>query len=181
MANAEPGAFTFGLTGGMAMPRSDFSDGFNTGFNGGVFGDYWIGNSFGLGADVMYNRMSAKDEYESSQLVDKITAEVMQFGGHVKLLFAGQGAPVSPWLQAGVASYNMKVKVDDVLGSAESSSSDMGFNGGAGLNFWSSSSMGLGVGGMYHHITTEDKATQYITAGLNLTFSTTGTSSMGGR
>jgi len=180
MAHAAPG-MTFGLTGGAAMPMGDFSDGFNTGFNGGVYGDWWINNQFAIGADVLYNQMSGKDEFETALGVDKITGTFIQFGGHVKWMFPMEGSSIAPWLQGGVAAYNGKVEVEGSGVSADDSSTDMGINVGAGLGFWSSPSMSVGVLGLFHNVMTEDESTQYINLGLNLTFSTTGTSSMGAK
>jgi hypothetical protein len=179
-AHAESGAMTFGLAGGLAMPMGDFGDGFKTGFGGGVFGDYWVTSNVGIGADIMFNQMGGKDEFESALGVDKITGTLMQFGGHVKYAFAS-GSSISPWIQGGLAAYNGRTKVEDGGLSSENTSTDLGLNVGGGLNFWSSPTMSLGAAATFHDVMTDPDAEQLFNLGLHLTFSTTGTSTMGGR
>jgi Outer membrane protein beta-barrel domain len=172
MAHAE-GTMSFGLNGGVAMPMGDFGDAFKLGFAGGVYGDYWMNSKVAIGADVMYNRFTGDEDVFGSG--SDITFSDIQFGGHLKYKFPMEGSSMAPWLQGGVAAYNGKADGSGVDGD---SSTDFGFNVGAGLGFWSNPSMGLGVVGLFHDVMTEGESTQYINVGLNLTFSTTGSTSM---
>lgn len=172
MANAAAGGMTFGLNAGVAMPMGDFGDFAKLGFGGGVYGDYWVSNAFGIGADIMYNRFSGDEDVTGPD----VSFTDIQFGGHLKYAFPMEGSSFAPWLQAGFAAYNGKV--DGVTG-GDDSSTDMGFNVGAGLGFWSSPTMSMGVLGLFHNVMTDPDSQQYINVGLNLTFSTTGTSTMG--
>lgn len=177
---ANAGTFTFGLTAGASLPMGDYGDVAKTGWDGGVFGDYWVTNQFGIGADVVYN--SSKFDADGTPLEDE-SVNMIQMGGHLKWMFPMTGSAMAPWLQAGAGAYNVGSSVE-----GSDSETKFGFNLGAGLNFWGNDMMSLGLAGTYHNVMDamtdsdgDETSASYINVGLNLTFSTTGTSSMGSK
>jgi hypothetical protein len=173
----EKGEMTFGLTGGMAMPMGDFGDVAKAGFGGGVFGDYWLTPAIALGVDGAYNRfgldedlVSALEAFSGESVDGNFT--FMQFGAHAKYLFPMKDAPVAPWVSAGAGMYNMKAKLEVGSESGDDTESKIGLNGAVGLDFKATPAVKVGVVGTFHHIMTDDEATQYFTVGLTLGFST---------
>src|SRR5437870_10434920 len=59
---AHAGNMTFGLNGGVSSPTGDYSDNAKLGFNGGVYGDYWLKDNYAFGIDINGNFLSAKDD-----------------------------------------------------------------------------------------------------------------------
>lgn len=177
-AQAE-GTMTFGLGGGVTLPMGDFGDAAKLGFNGGVYGDYWLKPNYAFGVDITGNMLSAKDDILDAIKVFYPNADVkytlISFGVHGKWAPAMENSSVSPWITYGVAMYNFKSKIEDAgPATGEDSDSKVGFNGGGGLDFSGNASMKPGVDVKYHYVMTDNKATTYLTAGVHVTFSTNG-------
>lgn len=166
---AAKGDITFGLTGGMAMPMGDFADFFKMGFGGGVYGDYAVAEQFLVGVDGMYNQFSA-DEDVFGDL--DVTFSMINFGAHGKWLPPVKDSPMAPYISVGVGMYNGKIKMEDEA--EEESESKIGINGGAGVDFKVNPQFTVGVGGAFHHVMTDEEATQFFTVGVNIGFMTTG-------
>ena len=174
------GTMTFGVGGGVTMPMGDFSDFTKLGFNGGVYGDYWLKDNYAFGVDITGNFLSAKDDYKTALSTPaypdpSFKETLISFGVHGKWVAAMKDASVSPWVTYGVAMYNLKAKLEDA-GPANGDVSDnkFGFNGGGGLDFKGNASMKPGVDVKYNYVMTDNKATSYLTAGVHVTFSTNG-------
>lgn len=172
---------TFGVGGGVSMPMGDFADFAKLGFNGGVYGDYWIKDNYAFGVDITGNFFSGKqdlvDALTSTAFPDpSVKATLIGFGVHGLWNVPMQDSPVSPWITYGAGLYNISTKVEDagVLANFDNSESKFGFNGGAGLNFKGSASMTPGINVKYHYVMTDNKATNYLTAGVQVTFKTSG-------
>lgn len=175
------GTMTFGVGGGVTSPLGDFSKVTKLGFNGGVYGDYWLKPNYAFGVDITGNFLSAKDDFKnalkSTQYPDPSFKEtVISFGVHGKWVASMKDASVSPWLTYGVAMYNAKAKITDAgpFLNGDNSVNKFGFNGGGGLDFKGNASMKPGVDVKYNYIMTDNKATSYLTAGVHVTFSTNG-------
>ena len=178
---ASAGTMTFGLGGGVTKPIGDFADFAKLGFNGGVYGDYWLKDNYAFGVDLTGNFLKGKSDFvdalTSTTYPDpSVKATLISFGAHGKWAPPMEDASVSPWITYGVALYNISTKIEDAGPSAniDNSDSKFGFNGGGGLDFKGNDSMKPGVDVKYHYVMTDDKATSYITAGVHVTFSTTG-------
>jgi opacity protein-like surface antigen len=153
---AHAGTYSFGLKGGVAIPTGDLGDAFNAAPAGGVFADYWMSPQMGFGADIAGDFFKNSDFPDPNPLVlttHDETFDVIQFGVHGMYGFGAQGASLSPFIQYGIAMYNLKSEVKDF--NAKDTSTKFGFNGGLGLNFGGSETMKIGVGAEYHYITTE--------------------------
>lgn len=191
---AHAGNMTFGLNGGVSSPTGDYSDGTKLGFNGGVYGDYWLKENYAFGIDINGNFLSAKDDVitslKSPSYPDpKATSTIMSFGAHGLLaLPMGSDAPIHPWLTYGAGLYHVQSKVTDAGPTLDGDESvnKFGFNGGLGADFKAGSSAKIGGDVKYHYImdafevpatptsAAEKKAANYITAGLHVTFTTNG-------
>src|SRR2546423_13463564 len=93
---------------------------------------------------------------------------------------------MSPWLTVGTGLYHISSKITDA-GPANSTDSvnKWGLHGGVGLDWKAGETMKFGVHGVYHYVTdafestnasggTDKKGASYVTAGINLTFMTSG-------
>ena len=185
-------AFTFGLTGGAAIPMGDYGDAYKVGFEGGVMGDWWVSPQYALGIDVVGNFHNAKDDLNDyyTALSDALggtsdvtlKGTVIQFTAHAKWKFAMEGSTTAPYIQAGLGGYNAHSKLEGgVFDGDTSSDTKFGFNVGAGVDFMATPSMGFGVAGNWHNITDaftdssgEKKSAQYVQVGAVLTFTTNG-------
>jgi len=179
---AHAGPITFGLGGGIASPTGDFGDFAKLGFNGNVYADYWVSPMFAIGADVDGSFFSGKDDVKDGLKAafpafpdPKVSANIIGGGIHGKYAFAMEGA-VHPYLEAGVGMYNVAAKIEDSdpLVNIDDSETDFGFHGGIGADFKGSESMKWGIDAKYWNVST-DPSSSFFTAGLHLTFSTTGT------
>lgn len=190
------GNLGYGLTGGAAVPTGDFSDGFDTGFNFGGYGEFWFNDQGAIGIDVAYNRHSAKDETnnlfnalrESRSLAEgattadadlEVTASSLQVGVHGKWAPPAQ-AVVRPYVQVGLGVYSGRLDwegslvADGVTSEVDGgeSESDLGVNVGAGMLFEVSPSMSIGVTGAFHNVFSEDDFTQFFVIGAQAHFMT---------
>ncbi len=134
--------FSFGISGGAAIPMSDLSNGSSNGFTG-VNTGYNVTGSVALGfpvipfsvrADVAYNSFGTKNvqvaanansaSYNADARVVGVTANaVLPIPLPVPIL--------SPYLIGGVGAYN--VRLTPFAGAANSSQTNRGFNLGAGV------------------------------------------------
>ncbi len=178
---AHAGDMTFGLNGGVAVPMGDFGDAFKLGFGGGVYADYWIKPTYAFGADINGSFFSAKDDQLDALKTafpaypdPSAKANLINFGVHGLWAPSMEGASMKPYITYGVGMYHIASKIEDSDPSVnfDDSENKIGINGGAGVDFAASEMMTVGVGAKFHHVLTEDEATQFITVGLNVTFKT---------
>jgi opacity protein-like surface antigen len=81
----------------------------------------------------------------------------LQYTAHAKVAIPTAGDQVVPWMQFGLGSYALELKVDtDLLGSDSDSETCLGFNLGAGVDFAVSPRVRLGGGVAYHRIQSDD-------------------------
>lgn len=185
-APARAGTFGLGLTGGVAIPSGDFSDAFQTGFNGSAYAEYWFNDQGAVGFDLGYSRHDAKDELNnilntateiglllsgattaSSNL--EVSASFFLAGLHAKWAPPSARA-IAPYLQGGFGIYSVRTAIEGdiradgvIVGVDESDSqSDFGLNVGTGVLFKASPTVSIGVGAAFHNVFTEGKSTQFF-------------------
>jgi opacity protein-like surface antigen len=174
---AHAGTMTFGLNGDAAIPMGDFGDAFKVGFGGGVYGDYWIKDDYAFGIDVNGDFFRAKDDLETALTVGgdkpKITSDLIGFNVH------GVWSPkmqsgIQPWVTYGVGLSRISTKVKYAAGEGKDDVNKVGFNVGVGADWKAGTSMKIGPQVKYNYVATEGSSTTYVTAGLHLTFMTSG-------
>jgi opacity protein-like surface antigen len=169
------GNWTFGIQGGASMPTGDYGQVASTGWNFGGMADYWMNSQWGLGGDVAYHANNASKEINDGlALIDpgsEMKFSTMQFGAHATYLIPTQGGTMSPYLQGGVGSYNIKTKIDGgTLLTGEATESKFGFNMGAGVDFRATPTVNLGVNGTYHYISADPSALNWFGIEGRVTF-----------
>ena len=175
--------FSFGVQGGGAIPLGTFGDGYQSGFSMGADADLWFVPNVALGLDVLYSRHDAKAGNATGQ--QNVT--IFPVGGHLKLAFSPEAALVTPWVQVGAGAYSIRAKDQDIFGEVVTTTTRFGMNVGAGIDLRASPSVSVGAVGAFHVIPdalesdTGTNAASYVTLGLHLTFTTAGTSTIGGR
>ena len=181
---ANAGNMTFGLGGGVSSPTGDLSDGYKMGFNGGVYGDYWIKPDYAFGVDITGNFLSAKDDIitalKTTAYPDpKLKTTLINFGAHGIWAIPMKDAPAQPYITYGAGIYNFSTKLTGTAVESTDSQSKFGFNGGVGVDMKAGEMMKAGVDFKYHYIMdaiqstgTSKKAANYFTAGVHLTFKT---------
>ena len=124
---------SFGVSGGLSLPTGDFGDAYHSGFNvsGHVYYVPATMPNLSLRGDVTYDRFGGKDDVFNR---DNATFRSLGFIGNAMyaLGMGGEGS-VRPYVIAGLGFYNG----DTDLGETDEtdSSTDFGFNAGAGINF----------------------------------------------
>lgn len=172
---AHAGSWSLGLNGGMAKPTGDFGDAAATGWNVGVGMTNMINSNWGIGADLGFHSWGGSDDYNNALQVlsgdpsMEGSFSALQATGAVSYHFPTNGN-VHPYLKGGLGMYNLKAKVESSSGDADDSSSELGFNFGAGMNFATQGTMQWGFSGLYHSIQTEGQSTNMFTVGMNVNF-----------
>jgi hypothetical protein len=125
--------FSFGVSGGLAMPMGDLGDGYNSGFNvtGHVMFRPATFTNLSFRGDVNFDRFGNKS-------LDNVNFRLL--GGTANAVYAfPQATPgvVRPYVLAGVGMQNSKVSgsVPGTNLDATVSSTDLHVQGGAGVNF----------------------------------------------
>jgi hypothetical protein len=113
--------FSWGLTGGAAVPARDLADNHNTGVSGGVtfaFGN--VGQLIGIRVDGLYNTFPGKSG------TDGKNARIM--GGTFNLVTSLIGTGDRVYVIGGVGGYGIRTGVQGVK-----AVNDFGINGGMGV------------------------------------------------
>ena len=162
---AHAGSLSLGLNGGAGMPTGDFGDVASTGWNVGVNATNQVNEKWGIGADLGYHSWGAKEEVLSPG--QDLSFSAIQGTGFAVMRFPTSGS-ATPYVKFGAGMYNVGFKSQNPDG--DDSSSDFGFNFGAGMNFATQGNMSWGLGGAYHIINTDVTDTNMFTLGLNVNF-----------
>ena len=166
-ARAAPGQ-SIGMGGGFTVPTGDLSDLAGTGFHVGGAYTYRVGPQFGLGGDVAYHSLGAKEESGYDGMVAynvKLTTHALQAGLHARLYFTS-GSKTEPYLKLGVGLYNIgqkaEVSATDGVNSASASQtvseSKVGLSAGFGLAIGLNDQAALGIEAQYHLIPSSDSS-----------------------
>jgi opacity protein-like surface antigen len=156
-----------GLGGGATFPISDLSNSFNTGYNIlASLGAHIPASPIGVRVDGMFNQLPGKSEPNTPSF----NAQVWTANANIVASLI-PGAPVTPYLIAGLGYYNTSYRINasgsTVFASGNVHDNDFGLNGGAGVRV-GLGGIGLFAEARYHNIFTSGTHIQMIpiTAGV---------------
>jgi hypothetical protein len=158
---------------GYALPMGDFGDFYDGAVVAGVAGGYMFTEQYGLVVGVDWNKFSANDDLMTAlELLDPDAEDqTVQFipvtTDFVATFPAGD---FTPYVKGGLGMYFSSVEYTSDGHSDTSSDSDFGFNGGVGVKIPVAETTVFIVGASFHHILTEDEATQYFGVGAGVGF-----------
>lgn len=128
--------------GGASVPVGTYKDALKAGWNGqGSIIFNFAGLPLALRADLNYNRFTFKEDLPFSPggssgsltTTDDITQQIL--GGLANITIPLRMGPITPYVTAGLAGFNIKTKLGSVAGGAEDrSDTKFAINGGAGLS-----------------------------------------------
>ena len=133
-----PVSIAFG--GGASVPIGTYKDALKAGWNGqGSLIFNFAGLPLALRADLNYNRFTFKKDLPftagsgSTTTTDDVTQQIL--GGLANVTIPINLGPVSPYITAGLAGYNIKTTLSNaVAGAEDESDTKFAVNGGAGLS-----------------------------------------------
>jgi opacity protein-like surface antigen len=137
--SGRPISFAFG--GGASVPVGSYKDALKAGWNGqGSIIFNFAGLPLALRADLNYNKFTFKDDLPFSTggsggaiSSSDITQQVL--GGLANISIPFHMGPVSPYITAGLAGFNIKTKLSDAVpGAEDQSDTKFAVNGGVGLS-----------------------------------------------
>jgi opacity protein-like surface antigen len=135
--SGRPISFAFG--GGASVPVGSYKDALKAGWNGqGSVIFHFAGLPLSLRADLSYNHFTFKDDLPFSSggtgtSTDDITQQIL--GGLANVSIPFRMGPVSPYITAGLAGFNIKTNLGDVVpGAQDESATKFAVNGGVGLS-----------------------------------------------
>jgi len=150
---------TLGIAAGAAIPAGDFSDAYNTGFNGTVgLGFSSIGTPLGIRIEGMYNKFPGRDDLGFNQPDSRVVA------GTANLVYSLPGQGIRPYLIGGGGYYGLKLD----LANAESVNK-FGINGGIGAVF-PLSGFNTYIEARFHNVFTDNSSTQFIPVTFGIMF-----------
>ena len=114
------------------------------------------------GVEASYDNLGSV-EYDNGNTTDNtISGKVFRVSPELRMNF---GSMVGPnfFAQGGVGLYNVSANIEDsIFGDADDSSSEFGFNLGAGVGFPVGPSTRMNIQGQYHSVATEGESTNYL-------------------
>ena len=133
-----PVSVAFG--GGASVPVGNYKDVLKAGWNGqGSLIFNLPGIPIALRADLNYNKFTFENNLPFSTgggtaaTTDDITQQI--FGGLANITVPFNMGPISPYVTAGLAGFNIKTKLGDAFpGAEDESDTKFAVNGGAGLS-----------------------------------------------
>jgi opacity protein-like surface antigen len=133
-----PVSIAFG--GGASVPIGTYKDALKAGWNGqGSLIFNFAGLPLALRADLNYNRFTFKKDLPftagsgSTTTTDDVTQQIL--GGLANVTIPINLGPVSPYITAGLAGYNIRTTLSNaVAGAEDESDTKFAVNGGAGLS-----------------------------------------------
>jgi opacity protein-like surface antigen len=152
----------FGVKLGATVPLGDLSDGFSTGWHGGVVLGFMPAMvPFGVRLEGDYHKFASEDDDLDADLtiMDVILNGVWGF--------AMPGSPMQPYAIGGIGFYNSKMDGDDVID--DESTTDFGVNVGGGVRF-ALSGFSAFVEARWHNIFTEGNSTNMVPISFGITF-----------
>ena len=150
---------SLGIAGGVAIPVGDFSDAYNTGYNGTVaLGLSSFGSPLGLRFEGSYNKFPGRDDLAVNQPDSRIIA------GTANVVYALPGVGIRPYVIGGGGYYGLKL--DRVNAQ---SVNKFGINGGVGALF-PLSGFNAYVEARFHNVFTDVSSTQFIPVTFGIMF-----------
>ncbi len=157
---------SWSIYGGMSNPTGEASP--DGGFGGRVNGFYMATPTIGVGAEVGYHKFGTMEFDFGGGTTGEFSSSVWQFTPSVKA--QGVAGKIRPYGIGGLGMYNSKVSLSysDATPEESESSTDFGFNLGAGAEFGTGPTT-FGVEARWHSISTEGESTDMISfmGGLN--------------
>ena len=134
---------SFAIGGGASVPIGTYRDALKAGWNGqGSLILNFAGFPLALRADLNYNKFTFKNDLPFTPggtgggtitTTDDITQQI--FGGLANITIPFHMGPISPYVTAGLAGFNIRTKLSDAVSGAEDESdTKFAVNGGAGLS-----------------------------------------------
>lgn len=149
---------SLGVAAGAAIPIGDFSDAYNTGYNGTVsLGLSSVGSPLGLRFEGAYNKFLGR-----SDIGNQPDARVIS--GTANLVYSLPGAGIRPYLIGGGGYYGLKVDLPSVA-----STNKFGINGGVGAMF-PLSGFNAYVEARVHNVFTDVSSTQFVPVTFGVIF-----------
>jgi len=153
---------TIGIAAGAAIPVGDLADAYNTGYNGTIaLALNSVGSPIGFRIDGMYNKVMGRDDIGFNQPDARI------LGATANLVYALPGVGIRPYLIGGAGYYSAKLDVNNAPD--PESTNKFGLNGGIGAVF-PLSGFSTFVEARYHHMFTDNSATQFIPVTFGIFF-----------
>jgi hypothetical protein len=147
------------LAVGAAIPVGDFSNGFNTGYNGTAGLELTsIGSPVGIRLEGMYNHFGGRTDLVQNQPDARIIA------GTANLVYNLPGQGIRPYLIGGAGYYGLKLDLPNAA-----STNKFGLNGGVGAVF-PLSGFNTFVEARLHHVFTDNSSTQFIPVVFGIQF-----------
>ena len=138
--SGRPISFAFG--GGASVPVGSYKDALKAGWNGqGSVIFHFAGLPLSLRADLNYNHFTFKNDLPfasggtggTAAAPEDITQQIL--GGLANVSIPFHMGPVSPYITAGLAGFNIKTNLGDVVpGEQDESATKFAVNGGLGLS-----------------------------------------------
>lgn len=137
--SARPVSIAFG--GGASVPVGSYKDALKAGWNGQGSLIYNVaGLPLALRADLNYNQFTFKEDLPfapggSGRAVttsDDITQQIL--GGLANVTIPFRMGPITPYITAGLAGFNIRTKLGGGTGATDQSDTKFAVNGGAGLS-----------------------------------------------
>jgi len=138
--SGRPISFAFG--GGASVPIGTYKDALKAGWNGqGSVIFTFAGFPLALRADLNYSKFTFKEDLPFTPggstgtitTTDDITQQI--FGGLANITIPINIGPISPYITAGLAGFNIKTTLSNAVSGAEDESdTKFAINGGAGLS-----------------------------------------------
>lgn len=159
-----------GLGGGATFPISDLSNNFNTGYNIlASLGAHIPASPFGVRVDGMFNQLPGKPEQNNGA---SFNSQIWTANANIVASLI-PGAPVTPYLIAGLGYYNTSYHINasgsTVFASGSVHDNDFGLNGGAGVRV-GLGGIGLFAEARYHNIFTSGTHIQMIPISAGVRF-----------
>lgn len=160
-------AISLGISAGAAIPVGDFGDFYSTGYNGTVsLGFRSVGSPIGIRIDGMYNKMDVKDDASITLPGFGIVESASIMSANANLVYSLPGTGINPYLIGGGGIYSTKLHGD---GFDTDSENKFGLNGGIGASF-PLSGFNAFLEARFHHIFTDESATQFIPVTFGISF-----------
>lgn len=156
--------FSVGISGGLSIPTGDAGDALESGFNvGGLLQARQAAGPLGFRAEVGYHSFDFKGVDGDFRVITGIVNGIFHFA-------SASGAPITPYLIAGVGAYNGRASVGGGGRTVSSDSeTDLGINGGVGFDI-PLSGIATFIEARYHTIFNEGDRTNLIPITVGIRF-----------
>jgi opacity protein-like surface antigen len=159
-----------GISGGISQPVGDAKDAYKMGFDVGALAELHVpAMPVAVRGEFMYHRFNMQDAAASA--FGATSGNSRMLVGTANLIYSlPVPGMVKPYLIGGVGLYNGKSKLEVNGSSSESeSSTDVGLNGGAGMEF-GLAGLSTFVEARFHSVSTEGARTNFVPVTVGIKF-----------